>query len=84
MDTEVMHRFEEPTVVPAFVAAPGAHGPKHLNHSLPVLSSVIRVSMVGLLNPTSQESEDQSAGNQLSNLLVPIRPHRLNRKRSRA
>jgi hypothetical protein len=35
--------------------------------------------MVGLLNPTSQESENDGSGNQLSNLLAPIRPHRLNR-----
>jgi hypothetical protein len=34
---EVVERFEEPTVVPAFVASARAHGPKHLNHHLPVL-----------------------------------------------
>src|SRR3954471_14276475 len=33
--------------------------------------------MVGLLKPTSQESEIRSAGNHLSNLLGQIRPHRL-------
>ena len=33
--------------------------------------------MVGLLNPTSQESENRGAGNQASDGLVPIRPHGL-------
>src|SRR3954447_17687118 len=32
-----MHRFEEPTVVSAFAATARAHGPEHLNHSVPVL-----------------------------------------------
>src|SRR3954452_2124029 len=36
VDTEVVQRFEEPAVVPALVAPPGAHRPEHLNHSLPV------------------------------------------------
>src|SRR5215207_8814405 len=39
-------------------------------------SSVIRVSMVGLLKPTSQKSGNRSARNHLSNSLDLIRPHR--------
>jgi hypothetical protein len=38
-------------------------------------SSVIRVSMVGLLKPTHQEAQIRSAGNQQARLLASIRPH---------
>src|SRR6185369_1942740 len=38
-------------------------------------SSVIRVSMVGLLKPTHQEAQIRSAGNQQARLLDSIRPH---------
>jgi hypothetical protein len=42
-------------------------------------SSVIRVSMVGLLKPTHQEAQIRSAGNQQARLLASIRPHGVNR-----
>src|SRR4051812_10500736 len=37
VDAEVVHRFQEPAVVPTLVAPARAEGSEHLNHSVPVL-----------------------------------------------
>src|SRR6185295_1756019 len=37
VNAEVMHRFEEPTVVSALGAPPGAAGPEYLQHRRPIL-----------------------------------------------
>src|SRR4051812_19215028 len=37
VNAEVMHRFEEETVVPALGAPPGAAGPEYLQHRRPIL-----------------------------------------------
>jgi len=76
VDAEIVQRFEKQAVIPAFVAPPRATGSEYLNHPLPVL--VRHPRQHGRPpHPTSQEAEIQSEGNQLSNLLNPIRPHGL-------
>ena len=65
VDGEVVQRFEEPAVVPTLVAPPPAAGAEYLHHHFQS-SSVIRVSMVGLLKPTDQVSRIHERGNPLT------------------
>src|SRR3954452_6253268 len=76
MQGEVMHRFEEPTVVSAFAAAARAHRPEHLNHPLPVL--ICHPRQHGWPPQTAQpESIDARTWGATSSQPIGIRPHRL-------
>src|SRR4051795_13063948 len=66
MDAEVVQRFEEPAVIPAFVAPARAQRPEHLNHSVPVLVCHPRqhgrppqTDQPGIRNPERRESPQQ-------------------------